>query len=196
MTWHEGLTRLPAGTQPSPPGVPSKGLTRGHRRRAPPREWCPAQNACRCSAPRHEHLHAQNKVEPSTDLERKVFQGVRDTGLGLVPAAGLDEEGDSGGGLAVVRGGDLHAGGVDDGREPARITGYARRAARGCKHWERDVREVEEVEENDDEQSVQLDASASAQPGLSRARPMGAFPFPSRALASARSSPACGIAWA
>ena len=75
-----------------------------------------------------------------TDLERVVFEGVRDTGLGLVPAAGLDEDGDSGRGLAVVGGGDLHPGGVDDGRKPAGTTGDARRTARGrrsgSEHWD------------------------------------------------------------
>ena len=70
-----------------------------------------------------------------THLERVVFQGVRDAGLGLVPTACLDEESDSSGGFAVVRCCDLHTSRVNDGREPARITGYARRTARGCQHW-------------------------------------------------------------
>ena len=75
-----------------------------------------------------------------TDLERVVFESMCDTGLRLVPAAGLDEEGDSSGRLAVVGSGDLHARRVDDGRKPACITGDARRTARGrrsgCQHGE------------------------------------------------------------
>lgn len=54
---------------------------------------------------------------------------MRDTRLGLVSTAGLNEEGDSGSGLAVVDGGDLDPGTVDDSSEAAR---EGRRSS--CKH--------------------------------------------------------------
>ena len=144
------LTRRRAGTRPSLPNVPSRGLMRGRRRRAPPPGWCPASNACRCSIQQNTFRHEQRAphdahTTTATDLEREVFQGVRDTGLGLVPAARLDEDGDSGRGLAVVRRGDLHARGIDDGCVPACTAGDARRTARGrrsgCQHGGRIVRE-------------------------------------------------------
>ena len=86
----------------------------------------------------HSSLRREFVVE--TDLKRVVFESVCDTGLGLIPAASLDEEGDSSRGLAIVGGSDLHASAVDDGSKPACITGNARRTARGrrsgCQHGE------------------------------------------------------------
>lgn len=69
------------------------------------------------------------RMKHNTHLESKVFQRMRDTRFRLVSAAGLNEEGDSGGGLTVVDGCDLDPSIVYDGGEAAR---EGRRSS--CKH--------------------------------------------------------------
>lgn len=69
------------------------------------------------------------RIEHNSHLESKVFQRMRDTRFRLVSAAGLNEEGDSGGGLTVVDGCDLDPGIFYDGGEAAR---EGRRSS--CKH--------------------------------------------------------------
>ena len=62
----------------------------------------------------------KNKMETTTTkthLEGKVLKRMRDARLALVPAAGLDEEGDGRGRLAVVRRGHFYASGVHDSRK-------------------------------------------------------------------------------
>ena len=72
-----------------------------------------------------------------SDLERKVLQGVSDTGFVLEPASSLDQESDRGSGLAIGNGCDLDAaGGVDDGSERACETcGVANGGRRWSQHW-------------------------------------------------------------
>lgn len=69
------------------------------------------------------------RTKNSTHLECKVFQCVRDTRLGFVSTAGLHKKSDSGGGLAIVDGGDLDPGTVDDSSE---VACKGRRSS--CKH--------------------------------------------------------------